>query len=210
MFLQIKKALSSDFGSFWVCLQFFGNQYRICTIMYDNDEKSVPWIIYLSRGLSAWGDRLWSFGLGIFINLLGPENFRLVAIYGFSTSISVIIFGSFVGAWVDKNNRLTTAKTFLGIQNSIVALCCTILAIFFGLVGQEEWPEKATSALAPITIIFAVIANLASVGTKIAVEKDWIIVIADKDSDRLAKMNATFRTIDLLCSLLAPLLAGTT
>jgi len=44
--------------------------------------------------MTAWGDRLWSFGAGIFINLLAPENLRLVAIYGFATSVSVIFFGA--------------------------------------------------------------------------------------------------------------------
>jgi len=36
------------------------------------------------------------------MNLIAPENLRLVAIYGFATSISVIIFGAFIGAWIDK------------------------------------------------------------------------------------------------------------
>lgn len=175
--------------------------------MYE-EVKSIPWSLYLSRGLSAWGDRLWSFGIGIFMNVLGPKNFRLVAVYGFSTSMSVIIFGAVVGSWVDKTNRLTSAKTFLAIQNLVVAVCCTLLAIYFGLLSQGVWPQEITEAVPPITIIFAVIANLASVGTKIAVEKDWVVVIAGGNSDKLAKMNATFRTIDLLCLLVAPLLAG--
>jgi hypothetical protein len=27
--------------------------------------------IFFLRAISAWGDRLWSFGIGIFLNLLG-------------------------------------------------------------------------------------------------------------------------------------------
>ncbi len=52
------------------------------------------------------------------------------------------------------------------------------------------------------------VANLASVGSKISVEKDWVVVIAKGNKDFLAKMNSTLRTIDLLCLLVAPLLAG--
>jgi iron-regulated transporter 1 len=44
----------------------------------------------------------------------------------------------------------------------------------------------------------ATIANLASVGSKIVLEKDWIVVIAMDDQERLAKMNAVFRTVDLV------------
>ncbi len=40
-----------------------GNQ--ICLIF-------SPWTIFLLRAMSAWGDRLWSFGIGIFVNLLDP------------------------------------------------------------------------------------------------------------------------------------------
>jgi hypothetical protein len=55
--------------------------------MVDQIEDAIPdvtsnakmsSIIYLSRGLSAWGDRLWAFGIGIFMNLMGPKNLRLV------------------------------------------------------------------------------------------------------------------------------------
>ena len=44
--------------------------------------------------------------------------------------------------------------------------------------------------------------------TFLAVEKDWIVVISGDDNDVLAKMNSVFRTIDLLCLLVAPSLAG--
>ncbi len=31
------------------------------------DLGDVPWKIYISRGLSAWGDRMWSYGSGLFM-----------------------------------------------------------------------------------------------------------------------------------------------
>ena len=30
-------------------------------------KKSGLWKLYISRALTAWGDRLWSFGLGLFL-----------------------------------------------------------------------------------------------------------------------------------------------
>ena len=76
-------------------------------------------VIFISRALSAWGDRLWAFGIGILMNVLGPENLRLVALYGFSTSVSVIFFGASIGAWIDKTDRLWAAKCFLAVQNLV-------------------------------------------------------------------------------------------
>ena len=57
-------------------------------------------------------------------------------------------------------------------------------------------------------IAIANFANLASIGQKIVVEKDWIVVVAGGDEDRLATMNAVFRTIDLTALVLSPSFAG--
>ncbi len=52
-------------------------------------------ILYLSRGLSSWGDRLWAFGIGIFMNLMGPKNLRLVRTYPFNFSLLMKDFLNF-------------------------------------------------------------------------------------------------------------------
>ena len=91
----------------------------------------IPWQIYLSRALSAWGDRIWDFSLGIFMNLLNPESLRLAAIQGLVVNISVILFGSAIGNWIDRNKRLLAARIFLSIQNTTVAISCGILVLHF-------------------------------------------------------------------------------
>ena len=177
----------------------------------ENQELSlhkIPWKIYVSRALSAWGDRLWSFGAGIFMVELAPQNLRLVSVYGLVLSISVIILGAPIGNWIDKSQRLKAARVFLATQNLVTALSCAILGLYFGQVGQEYWPSWIPDAVPVITIILAALAQLASVGSKIVVEKDWIVVIAMENDDRLAKINAVFRTIDLTALTLSPLSAG--
>ena len=39
-------------------------------------------------------------------------------------------------------------------------------------------------------------------------ERDWVVVLYGDDSSKLAMVNANVRTIDLVCNLCAPLLAG--
>jgi hypothetical protein len=87
-------------------------------------------------------------------------------------------------------------------------LCCTVLAVFFSL--ELDWPEVLKSALPVFLIALAVVANLASLGSKISVEKDWVLVIAGGNKDFLAKMNSTLRTIDLLCLLVISALTNLT
>ena len=96
----------------------------------------IPWKIYGSRFLSAWGDRLWSFGAGIFMVDLDPDNLRLVAIYGLVLSISVIIFGAYIGKWIDQSKRLKAAKIFLAINNLSIALSYSLLALYFAKVSD--------------------------------------------------------------------------
>ena len=60
-----------------------------------------------------------------------------------------------------------------------------------------------------MTIIFAVISNLASVGSKIAIQKDWLFVVANNDVEKLTKINSIFRTIDLVsCKKTRPVWIG--
>ena len=59
-----------------------------------------------------------------------------------------------------------------------------------------------------IVILIANVGSLASVGQKIVVEKDWIVVVAGNNDNRLATMNAVFRTIDLTALVLSPSFAG--
>ena len=99
--------------------------------------NKIPWQIYLSRILSAWGDRIWDFALGIFMNLINPESLRLAAIQGFLINISVIVFGSAVGNWIDRNQRLFAAKVFLIVQNVSVAIACSVLALHFFMLKEQ-------------------------------------------------------------------------
>eukprot|EP00092_Neocalanus_flemingeri_P013086 GFUD01014101.1.p1 GENE.GFUD01014101.1~~GFUD01014101.1.p1 ORF type:complete len:517 (-),score=89.43 GFUD01014101.1:192-1742(-) len=172
--------------------------------------KGGAWKLYCSRLLTAWGDRLWAFGLGLLLYKIHPEDLSLIAAYGLANSAVSIIFGASIGNWIDSSKRLRAAKTFLIIQNFSVALDCCLLAAYF------HWREEAveyfgswiTILVSVVSIVIALVSTLASAGSKIVVEKDWIVVIAGGDDDKLASMNSIFRTIDLVCLTVSPVLAG--
>jgi len=71
-------------------------------------------------------------------------------------------------------------------------------------------PSLETAKLATIVgvITFSSIARLASSGTVIILQKDWIVVISENDTDYLAKMNSILRTIELTTYMLAPVISG--
>ena len=168
------------------------------------------WKLYISRALTAWGDRLWAFGLGLLLFRIFPDDLTLVAAFGLTNSLISITLGAYIGNWIDSSNRLTAAKLFLLMQNSFVALDCALFAAYFywqeEIVGQ--FGDQVKIVVAVVASFLALVSHLASSGSKIVVEKDWIVVIAGGDDDKLARLNSIFRTIDLICLNLSPTLAG--
>jgi len=177
------------------------------------DNKRIDgssWKLFCSRALTAWGDRLWSFGRSLLLVKIYPNDFRVVAANGLLDSLVNIIFGASIGNWIDSRERLTAAKTFLIIQNISVALNCCLLALYFHWRDEadEYFGSWISGIVAAVSIGLGLVSTLASVGSKIVVEKDWIVVIAGGDDDKLARLNSIFRTIDLVCLTAGPTLAG--
>ena len=56
-------------------------------------------------------------------------------------------------------------------------------------------------------VVLAVVSELCAQASRLALERDWVVVLAS-DSDELADLNAALRRIDLCCKLLAPLAFG--
>ncbi|CAG0900871.1 unnamed protein product, partial [Darwinula stevensoni] len=67
--------------------------------------------VYTSHTLSAWGDRMWTFAIGLFLVQLAPESLRLTAIYGIVVSCTILFFCSTTGDWVDRSPRLRALCT---------------------------------------------------------------------------------------------------
>ena len=87
------------------------------------------------------------------------------------------------------------------IQNILVIVDCLLLASFFYV---PDWfdnlfnsQKTSVNVISGVVIALATLANLASVGSRIVMEKDWIVFVAMDDPERLASMNAAFRTLDL-------------
>ena len=161
-------------------------------------------LLCISSFFTFWGDRMWQFATGIFLIKLTPGSLRLGATYGLVLSASAIIFSPMVGGWIDRNQRLKVVQILLVIQNSLVVVC----AIVIYLCLQYNTNDDVQLLLQSLIIILGSAANLASQGQKIAVSKDWLVVVCKRDKDLLAHINAVFRRIDLTVAILGPLAVG--
>ncbi|XP_064118825.1 solute carrier family 40 member 1-like [Macrobrachium nipponense] len=172
--------------------------------------KTARFQVYLSHFLSSWGDRMWMFAGGLFLLEVTPGSLRLAATYGAALALTVIIFGAPVGRLVDRTCRLKMAQVSLCIQNLMVCVCAAILVV---VTTRREW-FKAWDGWALIVaegfvILTACIAQIGTLGSKLTIEKDWILVICGQDQTLLAGMNSVLRSLDLSTEVLAPVIVGT-
>ncbi|XP_050417924.1 solute carrier family 40 member 1 isoform X2 [Patella vulgata] len=166
--------------------------------------------VYISHFLSAWGDRMWAFGVGLFLIEIASKSLQLTAIYGLCSAFTYLFFGALVGDWVDKTARLKAAQISLALQNIFVICCAAVVYVhlWFMVYIKSQWNGWMLILSYAVIIILAILGNMASMARTIAVEKDWIVEICGRDKDMLAQMTSTLRRIDLATKILAPIATG--
>ena len=162
-------------------------------------------ILAIGQFSSSWGDRMWTFAVGLYLVKLTPNSLQLAAIYGLFVSLAIIVFAPILGNWIDRTNRLKVVRLMLLLQNSLVVLCAIVILV---LLTKVVTSASLTKVMFVLIVIIGASANLASEGLKISIKRDWIVVISGEDKVMLAKLNATFQSIMLVCAILAPLAVG--
>ncbi|XP_019851220.1 PREDICTED: solute carrier family 40 member 1-like [Amphimedon queenslandica] len=165
-------------------------------------------LFYSSRIFSAWSDRMWNFANSLVVVLLYPGSLLMPGVYGFSTRLLQAIFGTIVGDYVDTNPRLRVIWVCLIVQNGFVLLSTILFSVMFYFQWDVCGHTIIFGSLIAIVLLSSSISSLATIGNTIAIEKDWVVVIADYNNKTLALLNANLRRIDLLCKLFAPVVAG--
>jgi iron-regulated transporter 1 len=153
---------------------------------------------------------MWSFAVPLllaklFTSLLPSSLFSTVS------QIACVIFGGYMGSWIDRYNRLKLQQTALIVQNLSVVSS-------FVLLITLQYKYKASSRIDPLwndgiflflffgAIFLGAVAAVASMITSISISKEWIVIIQKAHPYMaLSNVNATFRRIDLSCKLIAPM-----
>ncbi|GAM89597.1 hypothetical protein ANO11243_076360 [Dothideomycetidae sp. 11243] len=157
--------------------------------------------LYISHFLSAWNVRLIEFGSVLFIAQLYPTTLLPASVYALVRASSAIVFASAVGSLVDRLNRLHTIWLSIGLQRVSTAVLCGLLFILANGL-PSTYLERVVLALLSV---FGGLEKLAAMGNTIAVERDWVVLIAGDSEESLQKINSRMRRIDLFCKLVAPI-----
>ena len=104
----------------------------------DDFEVSCLYSLYFSRVLAAWGDRLWQFVGSLFLLSLDPGSLQLVAVYGLTSCLAVILSGSSLGSLVDRTQRMKMVSVAVLCQNLSVSVTCALVAIHFNVSIVKE------------------------------------------------------------------------
>ncbi|BFZ01025.1 hypothetical protein BsWGS_04064 [Bradybaena similaris] len=171
--------------------------------------EKTNFYIYLSHFLSAWGDNMWTFAVGVFLVEIDGDSLQLTASFGLTMGVSTLLLGPIIGDWVDTMPRLRAAQEALVLQNVMIALCAGFVFNLLQFGPEiEGWGPWAPIAHYVLIIVLGTAAFLAHIANTISVERDWVVEICAGCEDRLASMTATMRAIDLTAMIVAPIATG--
>ncbi|KAI5236303.1 hypothetical protein E4T43_08695 [Aureobasidium subglaciale] len=158
--------------------------------------------LYVSHFLFTWNSRVFEFGAVLYPAAIYPGTLLPMSVYALSRGLAAILFAPAVGRYIDRANRLTVVRLSIIMQRAPVAGSC---AIFYILAIQLPLPHHVRTVLLAVLAVMACVEKLAAIMNLVAVERDWVVVIADSDPRCLRELNAEMRRIDLVCKLIGPL-----
>ncbi|GMH77715.1 hypothetical protein TL16_g07505 [Triparma laevis f. inornata] len=194
------------------------------TLLAEAPPAFVRPTLYTSHFTSQWAERTWEFTIVLLLTYIGPQDraLLLVSSYGLFCALSSLVTLGAVGAFIDRANRITAFRLILLWQNfSVIAAtaACFALLVMKHDVEKVEgtlnfnspfYLEDWTIYLIVMVHVFGASAQIASSGSTVSIEKDWVPEIAKtyQDPGWLTQTNVSMRQIDLGCKVLAPVFAG--
>ncbi|KAJ7184728.1 Ferroporti-1 [Mycena filopes] len=175
------------------------------TPLLANSESTLGVKYLLTQHFSsAWGDRTADFALYLYLIAYFRDTLLPSSIFGFSMTLTGILFSRWAGSVVDKTPKLTLVRRSILIQklSALRAYAC-VAGLRFGTADSRfSFPSLCLFSL---LVIAGCTLQLSNTCISIAVERDWPTCISAGSSLTLAKLNTSLRQINLLCKLLAPL-----
>ena len=159
--------------------------------------------LYISHFLSTWNSRVFEFGAVLMLAHIFEDTLLPASLYALFRAASAICLSPIIGHFVDQEDRLEVVRrSIIGQRTAVIVSCAGFFTLGSGwLTGTWYMP-----------IIFTLVAALAcvekyySIMNLVAIERDWVVVVAETTPCRLEELNAQMRRIDLMCKLLGPLL----
>ncbi|KAK9450666.1 Ferroporti-1 [Limtongia smithiae] len=162
--------------------------------------------IYTSHFLSAFNSRIFEYSAVLFLAAIFPGTLLPSSVYALFRAIAAITLAPTVGKQVDVTNRLVVVRRSIIFQRGAVVVSCVLLLLMIVLhIGSPTKPFWLQALFISLLSLFACVEKLASILNTVAVERDWVVVIAGSDTQDLQQLNSSMRRIDLFCKMAGPL-----
>ncbi|KAG8625654.1 hypothetical protein KVT40_006055 [Elsinoe batatas] len=159
--------------------------------------------LYVSHSLAAWNARMFEFGAVLFLSTIYPNTLLPASAYALARSLAAVLLSTWVGKIVDTKSRILVVRiSIVGQRISVIVSCGLIYLLdrLRGSAGFMPW------LLLAVLSLLACVEKLSATMNTIAIERDWVVVVAAGSAEDLRAMNSTMRRIDLTCKLIAPLM----
>lgn len=202
-----------------------------------SDLDKARRLLYLSHFFAQFSEAAWQFALILFLAAFTKyKSLFLISTYGVASGLSICMFGTQAGRFVDGSNRLFAASFFIWTENLsvlIATILCYLLLSLKTITTEAEnvvleslsWTERnfPNGALSPWTIFLLIgihfwgsLASILDKGFLVAIERDWVVVMSQevgplrsaKAQKWLSETNVMMKQIDLSCQIMAPAVAG--
>jgi iron-regulated transporter 1 len=202
----------------------------------DDDLQYARRLLYLSHFGSQFAEWAWQFSLVIWLAALSNySSLFLVSVYQATAQLMVLVLVPQLTKSIDTTallaaagdddetsalNRSQFASYVITAQNT----CVLIATITIGFVMSRQTNnnndesdsnhvdgDDDSSYLVLSLIVICIFGGMAQVLDKtfvVAVERDWIVVMANKKEAWLQDTNVTLKQIDLTCQVLGPSISG--
>jgi iron-regulated transporter 1 len=168
-------------------------------------------LLYVSHFFAQFSECVWQFALILFLAAISNyQSLFLISTYGLVAGLSVCLFGSAAGRFVDREDRLYAAQWFIWTENVCVLVatlfCYFLLRLHSGNVNDEifdragsyedesddaTWLQKHLYAV-PLDFwsvilligihIFGPLARILDKGFLVAIERDWVVTMSEAAS----------------------------
>ena len=134
--------------------------------------RNVLLRLYISHTLSTWNSRIFEFGAVLFLARVFQGTLLYVSMYALLRSLAIAVLSSWLGAVVDRSDRLVTLRQSIVWQRVPVALSCACFVVLLRSVGPE-YAIVVACLFVVIALLACVEKSAASVNT-VAIERDWV------------------------------------
>ena len=157
------------------------------------EARAVLTRLYISHTLSTWNSRMFEFGAVLFLASIFPGTLLYASIYALVRAFSAVALSSWLGAQVDRSDRLVAVRHSIGkLSPRDIPICKAYHAgqlLIEGVVWQrvpvavsclcfianrstDSW--ALTVGLFVVQGLLACMEKLAATANTVAVERDWV------------------------------------